>query len=591
MKALNSDNDSSHFLIKQTVRKLYTTFLISSVTLNICFLIDGLCTSVFVGVNGVAAIGIIAPIGCISWLFINILGKGGVIVSGQKIGKGDTKSAKAIFNFILVLELVIALIYSTVIFIFSEPLAFVMGAEDILLPYATSYLKGLSLGFPFLILYGVLMHFCSFDGAEKNRLFAMAAITVTDIICNILFAKLLGLGMFGLGLATACSNLAGFLFLLPPYLKKDHIISIDLKSSNPAFLSDILKKGIPEGSFEICNFLCPVIINKILIYFGGILLVSILAVVNSAKGTLNSIIYAIGDTSVSMGSFFTGEEDTDSIVQLGKSTLYNALAYDICVSLLIIVFLNPISNALSGGSIEVSMLSHPAFLCVLISLFFTVFAETFARLYFSQGKSTLVSVYNILSYFILPIFFALICVSALPMNLKWIYIFLPQLTILVLIYIAVALKIKTFIPSFEQMITFASTFKLQNEDRLFLSVNNKESSIEASSRVIDFIKQHDLPSKTAYFGGLAVEEMTINILAYGYKKNNLKNIAVCAIYKENKIEIKIRDNGISFNPTSYAAQFTNEDPTKNIGIKMTARISKEMNYQNLFHLNMLTIKL
>ncbi|MCR5746289.1 MAG: ATP-binding protein [Lachnospiraceae bacterium] len=588
-----TDNNSSNILLNKTVTRLYFTFLISALTMNICSLIDGLCTSVFVGVNGVAAVGIIAPVQPLTWMIINTMGKGGLVVAGQKLGKGDTGSAKEIFNFIFFTEIIIGILYGAVLFIFARPMSIMMGAEGDIISLAFSYLRGLAFGYPFLITYGILMHFSSFDGGEKNRLAAVISMTVTDIACNFIFAKILGLGMFGLGLATSVGYIAGFICMFPPYLIKEHIVYLDPKSADPGYLGEILKKGIAEGYFEICNFLYPVIVNNILMHYGGSVLVSIMAVTNFVKGTLDSICWAEGDTCVSLGSFFFGEEDSKALIRLSKNALFKAVTVDIILSGLVIAFIRPITEAMSGGSAEVSSYAGYAIICYLISLLLLLVSDNFAKLYLAQGKSLVVSIYNMLCYFILPLIMAIIFIPNLKADLIWLYLPAAQLAVLLILYLSVAFKSRKMIPSYEDFVTLGSPFEINENDRLALSVHTKEESVNVSSRVVSFINEHRLSQKTAYYSGLAVEEMTMNILKHGYnnKKGKAPGIAVRVIYNDGGVTIKIRDNGRDFNPEKYASQFTNEDPTKNIGIKLTAAISDEMTYKNVFHLNMLSIKL
>ncbi|MBQ6968118.1 MAG: sensor histidine kinase, partial [Lachnospiraceae bacterium] len=68
-------------------------------------------------------------------------------------------------------------------------------------------------------------------------------------------------------------------------------------------------------------------------------------------------------------------------------------------------------------------------------------------------------------------------------------------------------------------------------------------------------------------------------------------------YVNDEIIISFKDDGIPFNPEEAARLFGTEDKEdgvdadafKNIGLQLVSRMSKSMNYQNTFGLNILTL--
>ena len=61
--------------------------------------------------------------------------------------------------------------------------------------------------------------------------------------------------------------------------------------------------------------------------------------------------------------------------------------------------------------------------------------------------------------------------------------------------------------------------------------------------------------------------------------------------ENDEVLLRLRDNCVKFDPHTKLEMYTNDDPTKNVGIKMVSKIAKEMNYQTTFGMNVLTIKL
>ena len=111
-----------------------------------------------------------------------------------------------------------------------------------------------------------------------------------------------------------------------------------------------------------------------------------------------------------------------------------------------------------------------------------------------------------------------------------------------------------------------------------------------SETVIRFCTQKGLDEKRAYYAGLCLEEMAGNIVLHGFNKDTKKHaVDMRVVYEEDELVIRLSDHCIPFNPKERAEIFNPEDITKNIGVRMVARIAKSMQYQNMLGLNVLTM--
>ena len=90
--------------------------------------------------------------------------------------------------------------------------------------------------------------------------------------------------------------------------------------------------------------------------------------------------------------------------------------------------------------------------------------------------------------------------------------------------------------------------------------------------------------------GLSVEEMTINILEHGFTKDKLAhNVDVRLVLDADSRIIRIRDNCVRFDPTTYLELHRSEDPAAHIGLRMVMGMVKEANYVNSLGLNNLSL--
>ena len=56
---------------------------------------------------------------------------------------------------------------------------------------------------------------------------------------------------------------------------------------------------------------------------------------------------------------------------------------------------------------------------------------------------------------------------------------------------------------------------------------------------------------------------------------------------KESLTIRVRDDCRAFDPKKRIEQFSHDDPTKNVGIRMIAELAEEMKYQNYAGINSL----
>jgi anti-sigma regulatory factor (Ser/Thr protein kinase) len=89
--------------------------------------------------------------------------------------------------------------------------------------------------------------------------------------------------------------------------------------------------------------------------------------------------------------------------------------------------------------------------------------------------------------------------------------------------------------------------------------------------------------------GLCVEEMAGNVIQHGFLPGEEHSVGVRVVVRD-KLTIRVRDDCRAFDPQKRLKQFHPEEPWKNVGIRMIARMAEEMNYQRSTGINTLLIK-
>lgn len=169
----------------------------------------------------------------------------------------------------------------------------------------------------------------------------------------------------------------------------------------------------------------------------------------------------------------------------------------------------------------------------------------------------------------------------------WIAFLLTEICTFVLILVITKVIAKRSDGSLEGL--FLLTRSAAEEYLLDVTIENEKSEAAGlSEKVIQFCLKHEIEAKTANRVGLAVEEMTVNTIEYGYKKNKKNYIDIIVRIKEDEIIIGLRDMGIPFNPTLYKEE---ENMYSCSGILLVKAMARSVNYSRLIGLNSTIIRL
>ncbi|MBO5552022.1 MAG: ATP-binding protein, partial [Lachnospiraceae bacterium] len=135
-------------------------------------------------------------------------------------------------------------------------------------------------------------------------------------------------------------------------------------------------------------------------------------------------------------------------------------------------------------------------------------------------------------------------------------------------------------------------FGVPAEDRLDLMIRDMDQVSITAETVQRFYAKHGFTGKTAFYAALCLEEMAGNVVTHGFSADKKDHIAeVKVIIKGEDITLRLKDDCIPFDPKERAELVSEDDPARNIGLRMVTRFSKEMTYQNMMGLNVLTIGL
>lgn len=257
-------------------RSLLKSFLVY-VCLNIlgqaafsCYtMADTFFVSSKLGTNGLTALNIAFPIFCV------ISGIGLMIGMGAgtrfSIAKNRTEIVKSNSYFTNAIYLII---FFSIIFMFlgafsSGHIAKLLGADEVIFPYANTYLKTMMLFAPAFMFNHLLQCFVRNDGKPMLSMGAMITGSLANILLDYIFIFPLDMGIFGAILATGLSPLISMLIISPYILMRKNNFHIQKELPNFKKRIELSSSGIPSLVTEFSSGIIMFLFNFLILRLEG----------------------------------------------------------------------------------------------------------------------------------------------------------------------------------------------------------------------------------------------------------------------------------------------------------------------------------
>lgn len=154
--------------------------------------------------------------------------------------------------------------------IFLEPLAYLLGSTDTILPYTKAYLRVILLGAPWMTASLVLNNQLRFQGSAAYAMVGITAGAVLNIVLDPIMIFGMGLGVAGAGWATIISQLVSFILLFAGCAKGGNIrIRIKNVQFKKYYYWMIIKGGLPSLARQGLASLATICLNQAIKAYGG----------------------------------------------------------------------------------------------------------------------------------------------------------------------------------------------------------------------------------------------------------------------------------------------------------------------------------
>lgn len=582
------DNSS---LIKRVYNKSLLFSMLMIIPSSLASIIDSIFVGILIGANGIAAYGLAMP----TLIIINavglLLGNGGITLYLDHVGRGEKMEANSNFTTMVIASLLFGVLFAALGFFGSDAICAALGAKGdkaFLLDYASTYMKAIMLSIIPTMVCGVVDRYVRMDGGDRLVLIGTICMGIANAVLDYVLGK--ALGMWGIGLATLASYLVYLAIMCTHFLNKDNHLLFMVPTGALRELAGATRSGSSSAMMRMSQAAGMIISNAIVLAYGANVLAGA-SVRNSVAALFIFLSMGLEMATMLLEGMFYGERDAKELTKLFKRTLITETTLMLILGTAVFVFARPFASVFTHDP-EVLEVSVTALHWYAISLPICILVETLQFIYQGVHNNLLANFISVMNDLILFVPAVIIMTGAIGVTGYWVAPIVANLVLLAMVFAAVAFHNKHFPKTSADWLMLRPDFENDSKAVWSLSIgDNNNDVVKISQGLQTFCEENGVDKKRAFRIALATEEMAGNIVRHAYKKNGDNYIDICAhVMNDGEVTLRLRDNGISFNPISFVTATDDEDDiTSNIGIKLAQKMVKNMDYRYIGGLNNLLL--
>lgn len=576
-------------LIEKKFMQYLLSTILMSMALSLGTIVDGIIASNLLGTDSLGAINTCQPIILIFGAIYSVFGVGGSTLAATALGAGRKNDANSYFT-LAISALIFFGVLVTVIGIFAmDKMVELTTSGSSLGALAKDYLSVLVYGAIILFVVPGLSFFIRTDGKPVLAALILIVANAVNLLSDIVYIKFLNFGIKGAALATLTGYFVGIFVSIPYFVSKTRFFHFSFKGLRIKQLGEIFLCGLPNAINSVLMTVKMLVLNRTAIATLGDNGASAVAICNNCLSFASIFIGGTAQTMLPIIGVLYGENDRNGMISAVKKALKIVLIAGAIMIVCFEFFPTQISKLFNVETEELMAISVMAVRLFGLSLPFFAIVYVFMSFYQGTGKRSLAITITVCEglVFIVPFIFILNALISDRGIGIWLSFVCTEICTLVLIFIMS--RVVSARTNKEGILLLDP----ESDKTLDFSIKTTlENAVEISKKISNFCRENGVDNNRSDMAGLAVEEMVVNTIIYGYKNKSDENIDVFVGIQAQEIIIRIRDSGIPFNPLEFLPKEDEESIEYKIGgINILKQMSHSSEYSRALGFNNLVIKI
>ena len=333
----NEMNDQKEFLATEPIGKLLFKLSVPTVIAQLINMLYNVVDRIYIGhIPGdgslaLTGVGVCMPIIMIVSAFAALVSSGGAPRASIFMGEQDNQSAEKTLGNCFKLQIIVSVILTAILLIWSKDLLLAFGASGNTIEYANSYMQIYAIGTIFVQLTLGMNTFITAQGFTKISMISVVIGAVCNIVLDPVFIFGLNMGVRGAALATIISQMVSCIWIISFLCGKKTTLRI--KKENLKLQKDIILPCIALGTaafvMQSSESVISVCFNSSLLKYGGDIAVGAMTIMTSVMQFAMLPLQGIAQGAQPVTSYNFGAKNADRVKKTFRLLLITCLSYSL----------------------------------------------------------------------------------------------------------------------------------------------------------------------------------------------------------------------------------------------------------------------
>ena len=594
------DHGERYHIMRETVNANLGAYILTSLTSSVGSLIDGVIIGRCLGVDAMAAFGLVSPAVIVFSLSGAIIAAGARSRFTMMIAGGDREGASGIFTLSMLTGVGLSVLLMILMLVFSTPVCALLGATGSaagLMDKARGYLAGIAIGMPAMNAVRVMNAYLTIDNDGRLTVLSSAVLTATDIVLDCVVAFVTHGGTFEMGLATSISHFAALAVVMTHFRRKERLTRFSPKAMRRKEILPMLAKGLPMGVGRISNTARCVALNQMMAGIAGAAgCIAAYSVQRQADSLLNGFIFGLADTVLMLTGILIIEQNRPSLRRLLKVSFRTTGTVVLGAAALLFI-LSPVfaSFFIKDAPQETLDYATEAVRCYALGMPLYALNQVFSHYSEGRGKNSLATALKFSSEGAMIVLAAAILLPVIGVRAIWAAFPVSQVLHAALTAVVIAVQNRKYrlkpTNFWKWYMTLPADFDVPKDDRIDCTITCQEQVIGLYHTARDFCTDHGCDERRKYLISLMVEELATHTVQNGFRPGKHNNIDMRILKKGDDYIVRIRDDCEIFDPVKQLQLYDKNVPLHHMGLRLAIGSAREVRYTAILKMNNLVLRI
>ena len=289
-------------------------------------MVDSIFIGHGVGTMALSALALTFPLMNLGAAFGALVGVGAATLISVKLGQKDYDTAQRVLGNVFVLNILLGLAFTVIVFPFLNPILYFFGGSDETVEYARQFMEIILLGNVVTHLYLGLNAVLRASGHPKQAMYATIATVAINTILAPIFIFMFDGGIRGAAIATVSAQVIALLWQLKQFNNANELLHFrrGIFRLKRKIVFDSLAIGMSPFLMNLAACLIVILINQGLKKYGGDLAIGAFGIVNRLVFIVVMIVMGLNQGMQPIAGYNFGAKLYDRVNKVLKLTIIYA---------------------------------------------------------------------------------------------------------------------------------------------------------------------------------------------------------------------------------------------------------------------------